>query len=343
MLKLLERFGAVILKNMLPESLYLKMAERYTPYVYRRETRHRELAWISFFVTNRCNSRCNTCNIWKKRPFVDIDIKLIEKIVNSTRFKNVRFSFLGGEFFLHPQYREILAIFDEHPQQFFIVTNGILTDRIVSAAMDFRLKSVIVSLNGDRNEYVADRGIDKFDEVLSTIIELKKIHVDVTISYNINRFNSKDDFLFVENLCKENNLRLGAAFYGEPYPFGINGTGIGYIKYNKEYISTISSSNLIDKYHKLFFNLYNDWVDGKITLPCKSIFRQLTILENGDVLLCSNQDIVLGNLHESELTGVWDSEGTIVLQKEYSSCNRCWLECHRVFDLTINKVNETKN
>jgi len=335
MIDKLEKTLAALLRTILPESHYLKAVEGYLPHKYRRDVRQRRLTDIFLFVTNRCNSRCRTCAIWKKRPPVDMDPKLIEKIVNQLEYQNLRFAFLGGEFFLHPQYQQILALFDNRPQYFFVVTNGILTDRIVSAARNSRLKSVMISLNGDREEYSRDRGVDAFDSVLSTILELKKMKVKVMISYTLNRFNDKDDFLFVEKLCKENDLQLVPVFYSEPCVLGV--AGAGYQHYNQDVLSAISSSCLTDKYHRIFYEIYHEWLEGKVSLPCQSIFRQVVVLENADVLLCSHLDVVLGNLHQAGPAEIWTSEKTIALQKEYSRCNRCWSECHRVFDLTIHK------
>ena len=54
------------------------------------------LLWITVFVTERCNSKCRTCGIWRKKNPVDISLKLIEDIINDTT-KKTYINITGGE------------------------------------------------------------------------------------------------------------------------------------------------------------------------------------------------------------------------------------------------------
>ena len=65
------------------------------------------LMWISMFITERCNSKCRTCGIWKKKNPVDISLKLIGDIINDTT-KKTNINITGGEAILHPKIDEIL-------------------------------------------------------------------------------------------------------------------------------------------------------------------------------------------------------------------------------------------
>jgi hypothetical protein len=86
----------------------------------------------------------------------------------------------------------------------------------------------------------------------------------------------------------------------------------------------------------IFLVLYNQWKQGNVKLKCYSILDSLVILPNGDVPLCQNLDLKIGNIHNNTLDEVFNGESSIKIQKDYvKNCNACWLNFHRKYDVVL--------
>ena len=65
------------------------------------------------------------------------------------------------------------------------------------------------------------------------------------------------------------------------------------------------------------------------------------MLPNGDVPICQNLDLKLGNVFNESLDTVFNKEATQELHKEYvSNCNQCWLSFHRKYDVALYRTFE---
>ena len=73
-----------------------------------------------------------------------------------------------------------------------------------------------------------------------------------------------------------------------------------------------------------------------VRLRCHSIFNELVIHSNGDVPICQNLDVVLGNIHERSLDEIFNSRESCETQCRHSHrCNECWINYHRKFDIIL--------
>ena len=67
----------------------------------------------------------------------------------------------------------------------------------------------------------------------------------------------------------------------------------------------------------------------------------LVILPNGDVPICQNLDLKLGNIHENTLDEIFNGKKSQELQKEYkNNCNQCWINFHRKYDVVMFRTME---
>ena len=79
-----------------------------------------------------------------------------------------------------------------------------------------------------------------------------------------------------------------------------------------------------------FVALYDEWRNKRLQLRCHSIFSELVIHSNGDVPLCQNLDVTLGNIHTSSLDEIFNSKTGRNIQCRHSKeCNNCWINYHR--------------
>ncbi len=87
--------------------------------------------------------------------------------------------------------------------------------------------------------------------------------------------------------------------------------------------------------------LYDEWRTKNLKLKCHSILDSLVVLPNGDVPICQNLDLKLGNVFNESLDTVFNKEATQDLHKEYvSNCNQCWLSFHRKYDVALYRTFE---
>jgi len=85
-----------------------------------------------------------------------------------------------------------------------------------------------------------------------------------------------------------------------------------------------------------FVALYDEWKNQRLQLRCHSIFSELVVHSNGDVPLCQNLDVILGNIHHNTLDEIFNSRPTRKTQCRYSNtCNNCWINYHRKYDIIL--------
>jgi len=124
------------------------------------------------YVTSRCNSRCPTCNYWQK-TIKDLSCNQIYNFLSLWNPRHVLLQ--GGEFYLHPEWERILSM-TERIIKVYMLTNGILTERIVYSGMNFRVQEFTISLNGEADTQIKTRGFNYLDRIVSSLYELKKIN-----------------------------------------------------------------------------------------------------------------------------------------------------------------------
>ncbi len=90
-----------------------------------------------------------------------------------------------------------------------------------------------------------------------------------------------------------------------------------------------------------FLVLYNEWRQNNVKLRCYSILDSLVILPNGDIPICQNLDLKIGNVFQKSLDEIFNGEDTQKKQKEYvHNCNQCWLNFHRKYDVVLYRTFE---
>ena len=284
--------------------------------------RKRRILTLMFYTTNRCNSRCKTCHIWKSNPKKDLSLELMQDVLNSKVISSItNFGLEGGEFILHPQSRDIIEMLSD--RNYILLSNGILADRLIETVKELNVKHIHLSLDGNETTHRNIRGIDNYDKVVKIIKELKG-RTKISVVFTICPWSSLEDFIHVRQLCDKYNIRFTYSIYED---FNLFDVGENIIREN--FLTENDTSGFKDYYLKF----YKNWVGGKTKLPCLSIANRIVIFPNGDVPLCSKKNIILGNLNNNSLDEIWNLDRTKKLQEEYRHCNDCWISFHRCFDL----------
>ena len=91
-----------------------------------------------------------------------------------------------------------------------------------------------------------------------------------------------------------------------------------------------------------FILLYDEWRKHKTKLKCYSILDSVVVHPNGDVPICQNLDLKLGNVFEKPLDEIFNSVATQKIHKEYThNCNKCWVNFHRKYDIIMLRTLES--
>lgn len=152
---------------------------------------------LTLSVTQRCNSRCKTCNIWQDKRPKDAELSLEEyqKILQSLGRSVIWYTLSGGEPFLRDDIVEIVGLIKRYsdPKVVIIPTNGFLTNRIEEHTRRILEKLspgteliVNLSLDGIGEEHDAIRGLPgSFGRVTHTLATLKELKKEYPHSLSI--------------------------------------------------------------------------------------------------------------------------------------------------------------
>lgn len=283
----------------------------------------RDLLHLMIYVTNRCNSRCKICGIWKEKKKLDLPIETIRKIVTDKLVtKRTYIGLEGGEFVLHPNYREILSMMNGHGLNYVIFTNGVDADRIIRTVREFNVKGLQMSLDGGPETYKAVRGVDRYQSVVDIVDELKD-ECEIRLGYVANPWNAPEDFRHVREFCRKNKIGLAVGIYGN----------VNLLKAKNSLKPMQSIED--DGFYSDYLGMYNSWLVGKIKLPCYSTRYSCLVWPDGRIPLCQQKSIILGNVYKNTLSEIWNSDRTRRLQVRNKGCNGCWISFHRVVDVKL--------
>ncbi|MBI5670337.1 MAG: radical SAM protein [Chloroflexi bacterium] len=150
------------------------------------------LPLLVLYLTDGCNSRCVTCDIWRN-PRRNMSPELVETLAGAMNVLQTRWVLLsGGEAMQHPRWPEIARRFRAAGATVMLLTNGLLLKK-QAADVIASVDEVIVSLDGGTAEtYHAIRGVDAFDLVLEGIRAVRAGGVSVATRTTVQRANFRD-------------------------------------------------------------------------------------------------------------------------------------------------------
>lgn len=175
---------------------------------------------VTFELTNKCNLRCVTCNIWKEKPKRQLSLKTISKVLGHCQLP-VSVALTGGEPFLHSNFDEIYKylfklFLQKKVREINVATNGyspVLLDFLKINPAFLTPLSFSISIDGLNQNHSEQRGkTDSFKKTLAMIIKLRKLGLPVAVKFVITRINYIDLYR-VYCLSK----KLGCSFYPKFY------------------------------------------------------------------------------------------------------------------------------
>ena len=280
---------------------------------------------IQFYLTNMCNSRCKTCNIWTTTNKDKLELSL-NKVINTIKlYPKADFVFGGGEFTMYSKARELLKFCSSNNINYTILSNCIDVDALEQLLASFDIKNLTISCDGIKHDKI--RGIAGNLKKIKDVVGIWKGYVpNLKISYTLSKYNeehlSEDMRMFKEMgidkiyFCLAQSMDL-LSTRGSVTP-SITSIEKMYYDYG---------DMLYDKDKQFLRDIVLDNV-GK----CDSIENVHTIYTNGDVVTCQSfmSRDVLGNIYDNSLKEILDKRELKDFKCQYSSI--CKLVCQRRYD-----------
>jgi MoaA/NifB/PqqE/SkfB family radical SAM enzyme len=299
-------------------------------------------------VTYKCNSRCRTCNIYKKTSD-ELDLNEWQRVFHSLGKTPFWVTISGGEPFLRADLSELVrSLYDTcRPSIINIPTNGLLGQRITGwvseIAQHCEKAQIIVNLSvdelGSRHDEI--RGVQgNFIRVMETFHALKRLHLNnLTVGFHtvISRFN-------VDRMPKIYDYLIGlgpdsvvAEIAEAREELGTIGSDIApdYQAYSKAVDSIISSQKRthfkgIGKITQAFRAEYYQIVkrmlkEQRQVIPCYAGVASAHIAPNGDVWACCTQAESIGNVKHNgyDFKRIWFSRKAYRV-RDHIKMGHCW-------------------
>jgi len=164
------------------------------------------LPLVTLYLTDRCNSRCISCDYWRQGRTNLTRASLTALLPGLARLGTEIVVLSGGEPLLNPEWTEIASTLRNHGMKLWLLTSGLsLAKHAHKAARLF--ESITVSLDGTcASTYAAIRGLDAFDNVCAGIRAAVADGISVGLRVTVQRANYQELPRFV-TLARELGAR----------------------------------------------------------------------------------------------------------------------------------------
>ncbi len=239
----------------------------------------------------------------------------------------------GGEFVLHPQAAQIMEWFQKNHPNYTLLSNCLSYQKVIELTRLYKPKHLYLSLDGDKETYKNMRGVDGYDRVIK-VIEALKDEIPISLMFCLSPFNSLKDMEYTINIAKHYKIDIRIGIYGTMDYFD---TKTSMLKTSgMDYIEQIPKNIHDTQENYDFVALYDQWSKGNLRLRCHSITNSLVIHADGNVPICQNLGVTLGNIKEKSLDEIFNSAQSVKIQNQYSKqCNACWINFHRKYDIIL--------
>lgn len=301
---------------------------------------------MHFVPTWDCNMQCQMCSVWKRGVSEQLDTSAMVSVIRKLHFLDV-VKIIGGEPFKRDDLTELgLAINDYiKPYLFQLITNGVLTDRILKFAEQVGSPALHlrISLDGFRGRHEALRGRENvFDQIVTTLRELVALKAEKGFVVGIN-FNITDSSISEFQRMVEFGAEMGVDVVpGIPVsPF------LTHVDLNSEekrvillenkgaalkLLQTVNfgSKRGLTRIERLFLKKSNEDIfrnqlsDHPDTLfPCLELRNLMYLFPNGDLVTCGLNHTPVGNLSREEFDDIWFGSAIEPFRKQVDECPGC--------------------
>ncbi|MUH71347.1 radical SAM protein [Psychrosphaera haliotis] len=302
--------------------------------------------FINLSLSNKCNSRCVMCDIWK-HPSNDLYGTELFQALDSEYLDQIRtLGITGGEPFLRADLPEIIEYAlgrFTHLKHIGITTNGFNTSRILKLLERFFANnpnvklSICISIDGYGSTHNLMRKVKRaWDNVNNTIIALSphSQNIILSIACTVTRLNSNyENLLKLQKFALNQNIpiifrmavKVDRIFNEELID------NVGLIPGSRESleVSRFLKDNVLLNLNArtMYYHMMVDFLEGhtsKRTIKCKEMRDGAMLDSNGDIYVCSVSGKKFGNLlHDDEVKLKEQAKLSRAIVRE-NNCSSCF-------------------
>jgi Fe-coproporphyrin III synthase len=180
------------------------------------------LPLVTLYLTERCNSRCVTCDYWRHGR-EDMSLAKVARLVPDLTRLGTRVALIsGGEPLLNPDWPQIAHLLQESGIRLWLLTSGLSLAKHASRVAAL-FDAVTVSLDGTNSAtYCAIRGLDAFDKVCAGISAAVAAGSKVGLRVTLQRGNYRElpDFVALAHTLGVQHISFLAVDVANPHAFG---------------------------------------------------------------------------------------------------------------------------
>ena len=184
----------------------------------------RSLPLVTLYLTERCNSRCVSCDYWRHGR-VDMTLEAVTRWLPDFEALGTRAILVsGGEPLLNPQWPQIAQLLRSHGLRLLLLSSGLSLAKHAAQAAEW-FESVTVSMDGtDAATYEAIRGLDAFGTVCDGVraAVCQGLRVDLRVTVQRANHLQLPKFVDLARALGASGVSFLAADVGNPHAFGRN-------------------------------------------------------------------------------------------------------------------------
>jgi MoaA/NifB/PqqE/SkfB family radical SAM enzyme len=279
---------------------------------------------IVISVSFRCNSRCRTCDVWRK-PNDDLTLDEWTRVFQHLGHP-IYLTFTGGEPFLRKDLPEmVMAAYDHcRPEYITIPTNGILTERVregvakICAHARASKIGINLSLDGIGAEHDDIRQVpgnwDKAMQTWRALNDLKRAHANLVLSVHtvISRFNVArfcDIYTELQKLAPDSYITEVAEERVELDTVGLDITPLArdyapiadFLSAHARATPTRGFARITQAFRARYYQIAKRTLaEQRQVIPCFAGWASGHIAPNGDVWSCCIRAEPIGNLRNTQ-------------------------------------------
>ena len=292
-----------------------------------KKSNKRKPFFCNYWLTYKCNSKCNYCNFWQDnslKKFSNAKYENVKNNLNDLKKMGVKFiDFTGGEPLLNNNLPEILSSAKQLGFFVKLSTNGILYPQKAEELKGLASRTYFSLDTIDNEEYKQIRGADELDNVKKGIEIAKNNDEDVCLLYTVTDENIKnlDDIV---NFAKENKTMV---FIHPCFSY-----------FNNKALSSDNTNKIKKYFWKSYVRMSLPQLDfhkrggNNLLKPrCKSGFSTIDIGPDDTLIVpCAHKYKkrvpINGELYSLFKSKKWDELYSQI--GRYDFCNNCTIDCY---------------
>lgn len=316
---------------------------------------------LNYSITLRCNLNCRYCGVFGLKDNYaaeELAPQDIADLLKDARLKRLAvIAVSGGEPFLKEDIAQILLAFRERApaRVFHITTNGYLTEKICETISFLKNRGANIHLKisiddiGERHDALRGRK-GSFKHAVLTIEHLKQRFTQKELFIGINQTIFEDNYTAISAVKKlarvlDCDYRGFIGLKNRPLYLGMIPQDYGLVDLSagaKRQIKNALQDNCLQrlKWRRGGLALLEEftlrhYLKGQLKMlarepnshRCMNLFTHFRLNPNGDIITCSYDLAVLGNIKQESYSSILHKSQAYEKMRKVKSCGKCWLGC----------------